>query len=339
LGIEKSASGSVDPGTQVDFSVEVTNYGPREEPGPVTVTDELPDDTSYDSYSGSGWTCSESGGTVTCDHGGPLAAGDTLPALGLSATVDPTPAETLTNTATVAGEAFDHNPDNDSDTATLGPKPIRVTLAGEAREVDAGAISLIGTALGGPGASATSTDTNAGSIQTSITPQSDDAWLIDGVGAGETGSFSPDGGQTERWERSVSTATGAGSSYTNTTAGSAVTVGQDHSEMSVNRLVHAVTSWAPMSSASIAFDAATSKADTDTDTLEWNHELAVTGQQKLIVAIALEDAANNANSVESVTFEGDPLTRVTQVSVESGFFTNYEERVEIWYLDLEFRQL
>ena len=332
LKLKKTAIGSGDANTQIDYFIDIANNGPRKEQGPINATDELPADTSFNSWSGSGWNCIETGETVTCQHDGPLASGESLPTLHLEATVGPSPSQTLTNTAWVNGTAFDNKPDNNSDNATIGPKPLRVVLANAAEEVDAGAISLIGTALGPPEKTATSTARNQKSIQTTITPSSDGAWLLDAVGAGEDGSFDPGTDQTERWDRSVDTATGAGSTYPNCTAGNPVTMNQDHSASgNTNRMAHAVVSLAPSSGQSITFDAASSQAGESVDNLQWAHELSGLGQQKLLLGIAIKDSGDDNNQVQSVTYNGESLTRVAKVSIISP--NNREERVEIWYLD------
>jgi len=58
------------------------------EPGPVTTTITLPSGDVPTSASGSGWTCSVSGQTVTCtDSSGPFAAGTTLPSIVVHSTL------------------------------------------------------------------------------------------------------------------------------------------------------------------------------------------------------------------------------------------------------------
>ena len=68
LGI--SATDSPDPviaGEALSYAVYVTNNGPAAATS-VEVTDTLPAATAFVSASGTGWTCSEAGGTVTCER-------------------------------------------------------------------------------------------------------------------------------------------------------------------------------------------------------------------------------------------------------------------------------
>ena len=73
LGIDKSLE-SLD-GDQATWLITVDNAGPHPAPGPFTVIDELPDELEYVSSSGSGWSCAERSGTVTCTFSGSIPAG------------------------------------------------------------------------------------------------------------------------------------------------------------------------------------------------------------------------------------------------------------------------
>jgi uncharacterized repeat protein (TIGR01451 family) len=87
LRLSKEHSGPpVTYGSTTDFEISVCNEGDEECTGNVTVTDDLPSGTTFDSVSGSGWTASESGGVVTCEHpnSNGLAGGDCLPTLTLT---------------------------------------------------------------------------------------------------------------------------------------------------------------------------------------------------------------------------------------------------------------
>ena len=82
-------------GSQVTSTITVSNGGPRAATGPLRVVDQLSGET-YVSASGTGWSCSVSGDTVTCDHPNPnpgLATNASLPQL------------TIITTATVNGTA------------------------------------------------------------------------------------------------------------------------------------------------------------------------------------------------------------------------------------------
>lgn len=126
LAIDLSHTGDFSSGENHDYSVVVSNNGPRAEPGPVTVTDTLPVGMSYVSASGSGWSCGVSGQVVTCSHSGPMAAGESLPALTLTVNVTAAPGSgTLVNTATVAGSVFDNIASNNTvdDAAVIAGLP------------------------------------------------------------------------------------------------------------------------------------------------------------------------------------------------------------------------
>jgi len=74
LSISKTHSGSVLPGGFVTFTLRVGNTGPQDEPGPVQVVDTLPAGLTLSDSTGAGWSCSDSGQTVSCTHAGPLPA-------------------------------------------------------------------------------------------------------------------------------------------------------------------------------------------------------------------------------------------------------------------------
>ena len=106
LTVTKEHSGdTVTYGGTTEFEITVCNEGDKACKSGVTVTDDLPSGTTFDSVSGNGWTASESGGVVTCEHpnSGGLGGGDCLPTLTLTVAVGG-PAEVgpeLANCATV----------------------------------------------------------------------------------------------------------------------------------------------------------------------------------------------------------------------------------------------
>ena len=61
------------------WEIVVTNNGPHAAPGPVTITDALPDGLTFEAAVGDGWDCSHASGTVTCTWGQDVASGETLP--------------------------------------------------------------------------------------------------------------------------------------------------------------------------------------------------------------------------------------------------------------------
>ena len=109
------------------YTVGVTNKGP----GPatdVTLTDELPVGTTFDSVTSTQGSCSQSGGTVTCDVG-VLSVGAMATATILVYT--PNSTGTISNSASVAGNEADAVPANNTttiDTQVVDP-PAEADLA------------------------------------------------------------------------------------------------------------------------------------------------------------------------------------------------------------------
>ena len=124
-----------------------------------------------------------------------------------------------------------------------GSFPITVTFQSGVTGAAAGSVSLFGVNQSAPEAVATHVDTSgADSISTVITTHTAGAWVLDVVGSGTSGQFTPGSGQVEHWDVAASTMTGASSTKTVATAGS-TTVTETHS--GANRLAHSLTSFAP----------------------------------------------------------------------------------------------
>jgi len=78
LSVHKSAdSAIVTPGQDLTYTINVSNVGGGDAPGPVTIEDTLPSEVTYVNASATnGFTCAEAAGVVTCtDPGGGLSAG------------------------------------------------------------------------------------------------------------------------------------------------------------------------------------------------------------------------------------------------------------------------
>ncbi|MCP3962133.1 MAG: DUF11 domain-containing protein [bacterium] len=103
----------VAPGATLTYTLEVENLSATPAVN-VVVTDALPAGTTFVSASGTGWTCNEAGGVVTCQLG-MLAATTTSAAITIDVTAPLTPA-VLTNTAQVASAVNDPDPSNNSAT-------------------------------------------------------------------------------------------------------------------------------------------------------------------------------------------------------------------------------
>ncbi|HVF50742.1 MAG TPA: hypothetical protein VNA19_11680 [Pyrinomonadaceae bacterium] len=107
ISLTKTAATTFVVDNNASYTLTVSNAGPQSASGVVTVSDTLPAVLTYVSASGTGWTCSNSGAVVTCTHAGPLASGNSLPAISLSVGVTTTAAPGVTNTATVSSPTFD----------------------------------------------------------------------------------------------------------------------------------------------------------------------------------------------------------------------------------------
>ncbi|MFK7955546.1 MAG: autotransporter domain-containing protein [Lysobacterales bacterium] len=119
LSLSKTASVStIGTGGQFAYTLTVNNAGPNA-PSVFSITDTLPAQVSFDSFSGPDFTCIESTGTVTCDYtGAPLAIGV---ATSVDLTVTANTDGTADNTATVALSGADVDPltSNNSDSASV----------------------------------------------------------------------------------------------------------------------------------------------------------------------------------------------------------------------------
>jgi uncharacterized repeat protein (TIGR01451 family) len=133
LRLSKEHSGDpVTYGGTTEFEITVCNEGDEECPDPVTITDDLPAGTTFDSVSGSNWTASESGGIVTCEHpnSNGLGGGDCLPTMTLTIEVGQ-PSEVgpeITNCAAIEqGSVSADQPDRSSgkeDCVTVPVEPL-----------------------------------------------------------------------------------------------------------------------------------------------------------------------------------------------------------------------
>lgn len=99
LQLEKNAIGVLEQGEDGVYEITVTNAGPTEDPGPITIVDELPTGLSFVSASGAA-DCVDSSGRVACVLDRALAAGESF-TLRLIVAVGFDAPETITNIAGV----------------------------------------------------------------------------------------------------------------------------------------------------------------------------------------------------------------------------------------------
>jgi uncharacterized repeat protein (TIGR01451 family) len=114
LSLSLSAPGSVNAGATFDYTLTVSNAGPKAA-NTLTLTLNLPAGVTYQSASGSGWTCNHSAGTVTCTATSLASGANTTVTVNVTA---PAQAGTLTATASVsAASPTDPVPANNSASA------------------------------------------------------------------------------------------------------------------------------------------------------------------------------------------------------------------------------
>jgi uncharacterized repeat protein (TIGR01451 family) len=118
LSITKVAATAFAVDNTASYTLTVRNNGPQSASGTITVTDVLPAGLTSFSASGTGWTCANSSGTITCTMAGPLATGTNAPAITVTGTVGSAAAPNVSNTATVSNPTLDPSAANNSSTAT-----------------------------------------------------------------------------------------------------------------------------------------------------------------------------------------------------------------------------
>lgn len=103
LTLTKTADPSFTVGLPGTFTIAVTNDGNGATTGDITVTDTLPEGTTFVSFDGTNeaWECEDDGADLTCVTPGPLATDASLPDIVVNVDVDMDGLPSVTNTATV----------------------------------------------------------------------------------------------------------------------------------------------------------------------------------------------------------------------------------------------
>lgn len=101
--ILKSHTGAFNRGASGVFTLSVSNAGGQPTSGLVNVSDLVPDGLLPIAATGTGWSCSITGQSLTCSRSDALPPGTTYPVISLSVNIAPSALGTITNTATVAG--------------------------------------------------------------------------------------------------------------------------------------------------------------------------------------------------------------------------------------------
>ena len=104
LTLSKSHVGNFTRGTSATFTIPVSNVSALgATAGVVIMNDTLPIGLTPIGASGTGWSCSVSGQTVSCTTSNPLAANSSYPPITLNASVLQSAPATVTNTAVIGG--------------------------------------------------------------------------------------------------------------------------------------------------------------------------------------------------------------------------------------------
>jgi MSHA biogenesis protein MshQ len=123
------SSPTLTPGANAIYTLNVSNGGPSNDLGPITVVDTLPTGLSYVSGIGTNWSCGAFGQLVTCTlTGTPALANGATSVLTLTTAVASIAAGTITNSATVTGASIDNTLANNTASASY---TINATLIAE----------------------------------------------------------------------------------------------------------------------------------------------------------------------------------------------------------------
>ncbi|MBD9485166.1 DUF11 domain-containing protein [Pseudomonas sp. PDM14] len=158
-----SSQASVPGGSDITWLVNGSNTGPNPANGQTFVTT-LPNTLSYQSASGSGWSCSAAGQVVTCNRSGSLAVSAAYPQLSIvSRLASSVTSGSVTLSGSISSATADPVPANNTSTASVTVTPgadLQVGVAvGSAQVTPGGTVSYTLTATNnGPSAANTGLD-------------------------------------------------------------------------------------------------------------------------------------------------------------------------------------
>ena len=121
LSVTKTHTGTFVAGQDETYTMTAHNGGPSNTPtGDVSIVDTLPTGMTYvpAGSGGTGWSCTEASGTVTCVYAPSLAVNGTTPTLTIKVHIAPDQSGSVSNTATVVSTLDDSDPSNDASTDT-----------------------------------------------------------------------------------------------------------------------------------------------------------------------------------------------------------------------------
>jgi uncharacterized repeat protein (TIGR01451 family) len=117
LSLVKSDSGHFAPGGDGTYTIAISNAGPSDAAGPLTVTDTLPAGETFVSGTGTGWTCTATGQAVTCTSTSDLTTGSATNVT-LTVALGAAAYPSVVNTATVSSPTPDPTPGNNTGSDT-----------------------------------------------------------------------------------------------------------------------------------------------------------------------------------------------------------------------------
>lgn len=128
LALVKTVSATYIAGSNVAYTLQVTNIGPATETHAV-VKDTLAAGLAFVSASGTGWACTAIDSVVTCDNVTTVVAGGAYAPIALTVKVTGAVGKAITNTATVAGDGIDPNFANNTSSVTKTPTAAAIVEA------------------------------------------------------------------------------------------------------------------------------------------------------------------------------------------------------------------